>query len=78
MRFMERCPHCPGRMQEAKLRMKIAEVDIGSFDGVRCNRCGAEFLEEESSIEIEKIAKEKGLFGRNKLPVKCEGLPIRH
>lgn len=76
---MEKCPVCPGTLKEAKIRLSITGVDIGSFDGSKCDRCGIEFLNEKSDLEAERIAKEKGLFGfkapKGKAPCK---VPIKH
>jgi len=73
------CPLCPGTLQAAKIALKVAGVDIGNFDGEWCDKCGEEFIPEESAEEAHKIVVQKGLFGKNKLKEMgpCK-LPLKH
>jgi len=60
---MEECPICSGPLKEAKVAVEIAGVALGSFDGLRCGKCGEEFLLPKAVDEAHELALAKSLFG---------------
>lgn len=61
--IMETCPICSGILRGAKVAIEISGCDIGSFDGMRCEKCGEEFLSPESVNAAHAVALNKNLFG---------------
>ena len=63
---MEKCSECNGRMIRKEVDFKIYGVSIGKFPAWICPKCKEELFDEETSRRIEKVAKEKGLWGLGK------------
>ena len=57
------CPICDSKMKMLKKEFSIYDVSLGKFDAEYCDKCDETFFTEESTDEIERIAKEKGLWG---------------
>lgn len=53
-------------MVRKKTKYMYDELDLGEYDALVCNKCGETFFTEESSLEIEKKAKELGIWGIEK------------
>ncbi len=62
---MERkiCEECGGRIEKKKIEVNMYGKNLGSFMAEVCLKCGEEVFDEKTSAEIDKIAKEKGLWG---------------
>jgi len=65
---MEECPICSGRLREAKVTVEISGIELGSFDGLRCDKCGEQLLLPESMNLAHALALNKNLFGILKTP----------
>lgn len=60
----ETCPECEkGLLENKNILYSIYGQKIGNFEGEVCDKCGAEFFNEEQDELIEKKVKELGLFG---------------
>ncbi len=58
-----KCPLCEAELERKKLTYEYADVDLGKFDADVCKECGERFFTEEASKEIDKKAKELGVWG---------------
>ncbi len=70
---------CGKEAKEGKIRVKVYGIDIGEFEGYRCE-CGEEWFDEETVGEIEKRTKEIGIFGlalKENVSVSDDSLIIR-
>ncbi|MBU0629236.1 MAG: YgiT-type zinc finger protein [Nanoarchaeota archaeon] len=64
---MKKCPICEkGNLIKRTVPYFVYEVKIGDFPAEVCTKCGEQWFSEETAKEIEKIEKEKGLFGLSK------------
>src|SRR3989338_3246931 len=64
---MNKCPMCTkGKLVQAKEKKTFFGVELGTFPVEICNRCGETFTDENVMEEIEKNAKEKGIWGLGK------------
>ena len=61
---MERtkCEGCGGKIEKKDVEYKLFDVGLGRFSAQVCAKCG-EVYTEETSAEMTRIAKEKGLWG---------------
>lgn len=59
-----RCPECDTPLQEAQIRFRYHGDNWGKFTGIICEN-GHEYFTEEGSIAIDKMAKEKDVWGKN-------------
>jgi ribosomal protein S27AE len=58
------CPVCGKEvLRRALIREEMFGVELGTFDGERCSKCGETFLSAKSVQAIEAKAKELGLWG---------------
>ncbi|MBI2666593.1 hypothetical protein HYX13_03200 [Candidatus Woesearchaeota archaeon] len=57
------CEECGGKVIEKKVPFSLYGQELGMFPAEVCNGCGEEVFEENTSEEIDHIAKEKGLWG---------------
>lgn len=67
-------------MQVKKIDFKIYGVSLGKFNAEVCSDCGEEVFSEEVSDQMDKIAKEKGLWGleaKTKVAKSGDSLVIR-
>lgn len=59
-----KCPVCEkGKMVKKKVPYFVYGIEIGKFQADVCTECGEQWFSEETAKKIEKIEKEKGLFG---------------
>ncbi|HLC55902.1 MAG TPA: hypothetical protein VJJ23_01570 [Candidatus Nanoarchaeia archaeon] len=76
-----KCANCNSKNVEIKkVDFKIYGISLGKFEAEVCNRCRKEVFSEEVSGEIDKIAKEKGLWAletHTKIGRSGDGLVIR-
>jgi len=64
---MTKCPICEkGNLEKKVVPYKIYGIEIGKFPSKKCNECSEEWFDEETALKIEKLEKEKGLFGLSK------------
>jgi len=62
-----KCPICEkGNLKMKIVPYKVYGVEIGKFPANVCDSCGEEWFDEKTSLKIEKLEKEKGLFGLSK------------
>lgn len=57
------CDECGGKFLKKQVGWKMAGVDFGNFPALVCNKCGQTLFDMKTSREMERIAKEKGVFG---------------
>ncbi|MDP4012716.1 MAG: AbrB/MazE/SpoVT family DNA-binding domain-containing protein [Candidatus Nanoarchaeia archaeon] len=61
---MEICPICEkGKLKPVKEKHVLFGVDLGTYPGEKCSECGELFTDSKYVEKIEKIAKEKGIWG---------------
>lgn len=61
---MKKCPVCgKGNLKPSMIEEKMFGFPLGKFKGELCDRCGENFLSQESMAEIETKAKEIGIWG---------------
>ncbi len=62
---MERktCEGCGGKIEKKKIEFTIYGELLGLFPAEICTKCGEELFDEEVSEEIDRVAKEKGIWG---------------
>jgi len=61
------CPVCGnGKLKSTKVPYEVYGIKLGDFPAQICTKCNEEWFNEQTSKEIEKIEKEKGLFGLSK------------
>ena len=67
MKKQNKCPICEkGIMKSKKVKYSVYGIDLGSFPAQVCNYCQEEWFSETTALEIERLEKEKGLFGLSK------------
>lgn len=74
------CPVCEGRLRKAKREYAYGDIVLGEFDAEVCDRCGEVFFTEEASDEIDRLAKERGVWGieaRTKVSYSGNSLIVR-
>ncbi len=60
---MDTCDECKkGKMQKKKVEYKLLGVSLGTFDAQVCSFCEETLFESKAFKEIEKAAKEKGVW----------------
>ena len=59
----DKCDECGGKLAEKSVDFSMFGVGLGKFPAEVCTKCGDEVFTEEVSEQIDKVAKEKGLFG---------------
>jgi hypothetical protein len=76
-----KCIECEkGRMKSEKVEYKQFGVSLGKFDALVCGRCSETIFEGKVSEEIEKKAKELGVFGlarRSKIGTSGNSLDVK-
>jgi len=64
---MRTCPICEkGKLVKKVVPYSIYDLEIGKFPAEVCTKCREQWFSEETAKKIEKIEKEKGLFGLSK------------
>ena len=74
------CPICNGKLKKVKADYEYYDIYIGKFDAEKCLECGEIFFTENASDKIDRIAKEKGLWGlerRSKISYSGNSLIVR-
>lgn len=62
-----KCPICEkGNLKRKIVPYSVYGVELGKFPVGICDKCGEEWFDEKTALEIEKLEKEKGLFGLSK------------
>ncbi|HJX05978.1 MAG TPA: hypothetical protein VJ461_04655 [Candidatus Nanoarchaeia archaeon] len=63
----ETCAMCnKGKLKKKIVTYKVYGVELGKFPAYSCDKCKEEWFDEETAQKIEKLEKEKGLFGLSK------------
>lgn len=61
---MTNCYMCErGELKAKKVPYAVYDVPVGKFDAEVCSKCGETFFTEETSKEITRATKQKGLWG---------------
>ena len=61
---MAKCPSCgKGSLKKGKIRERMFGVDLGEFEAETCAACGDAFLTEAAMDELERRAREAGVWG---------------
>ena len=64
---MRICPICEkGKLVKKVVPYSVYDIELGKFPAEVCTKCGEQWFSEETAKKIEKIEKEKGLFGLSK------------
>ena len=59
----DKCDECGGKLVIRKVEFKQQGIKLGKFPAEVCTKCGEEVFNRKASLAIEKVSKEKGLFG---------------
>lgn len=59
------CIECGGEVTIEKVPYSYKSHYFGTFKAEVCKGCGSIYFFEEATLEIERIAKEKGLWGKD-------------
>ena len=59
----KKCEECSGEIKNKNVEFKLYEESLGFFPAEVCTKCGEEVFSEETSDLIDKVAKEKVLWG---------------
>jgi len=57
------CPVCEGKLRRVKREYAYGDFVLGEFEAEACDRCGEVFFTESASDEIDRLAKERGIWG---------------
>ena len=61
---MKKCPICEkGNLKKGVIEEEMFGVSLGKFKGEICNKCNETFLDENAMEQIEKKAKQIGVWG---------------
>lgn len=61
---MVKCYICEkGNLANSKVEYRIYDKNLGKFNALVCNKCNETFFNEKTSNKIDRITKEKGLWG---------------
>ena len=61
---MAKCYMCKeGKLVNKKVDFKMYRKSLGKFDAAVCDKCNETFFDEQVSEKIDRVAKEKGLWG---------------
>jgi YgiT-type zinc finger domain-containing protein len=74
------CPMCDGKLKKGRSRFSYHDIEFGEYDADICAKCGEVFFTEEASDEIDRKAKELGLWGleaRSKVSYSGNSLMVR-
>lgn len=74
------CPVCEGKLRRVKREFIYSDIVLGEFEAEACDRCGEVFFTEASSDEIDRLAKERGIWGfeaRTKVSYSGNSLIVR-
>lgn len=76
----ETCPECRGGMKRKVVEYVRYGEKIGKFPAWVCNKCGAEYYDEDVIAKMEELVKAKGLWGlesKTKIAEAGNGYAIR-
>jgi len=59
----QKCEECGGKIVKKIVEYNMYGSNLGKFPAEVCTKCDEEVFDEKTSEEIDKIAKEKGLWG---------------
>lgn len=74
------CPVCGGRLRKARREYVYEGISLGEHEAEVCERCGEVFFTEEASDAIDRLAKERGVWGleaRTKVSYSGNSLIVR-
>ncbi|MBS3137911.1 hypothetical protein J4232_05740 [Candidatus Woesearchaeota archaeon] len=61
---MEKCDECnKGIVEKKKVDYEVLGVNLGKFDAFVCANCGETIFDGKTMVEIEKKAKQQGVWG---------------
>lgn len=61
---MTKCPLCEkGELKKGKIKETMFGVFLGEFQVEICSSCNESFTDEETTRQIQELAKKKGLWG---------------
>lgn len=60
---LDKCSECESKFMRRKVPFFMYGVKLGIFEAEVCNNCGGELFDEKFSNKIDRIAKEKRLWG---------------
>lgn len=61
---MKKCPICGlGKLRNGKITEEMFGIRLGRFKAELCDKCGESFVNADTMREIEKKAKERGVWG---------------
>ncbi len=64
---MTTCPVCEkGTLKPVKEKHVLFGVDLGTYPGEKCSKCGEVFTDSSIMQKIEAVAKQKGIWGLGK------------
>jgi len=76
-----KCLNCgSSKVKKKRVDFKVYGISLGKFEAEVCSKCGEEITNEATFDKIEKVAKERGLWGleaRSKIGIAGDGLVIR-
>ena len=58
-----KCPLCKGKLEKKTIKEYMFGVYLGEFPAEVCDACNESFIDSENMKKIEKIAKQKGIWG---------------
>ncbi len=74
------CPVCEGRLRRSRREYAYNDISLGEFEADVCQRCGEVFFTEAASDEIDRLARERGVWGieaRTKVSYSGNSLIVR-
>lgn len=78
---MVTCPVCEkGTLKKQLVRERMYGVDLGTFPANVCSACGETFTDEKTTLAIQEVAKQKGIWGigrRTKITRTGNSLAVR-
>ncbi|HLC19360.1 MAG TPA: AbrB/MazE/SpoVT family DNA-binding domain-containing protein [Candidatus Nanoarchaeia archaeon] len=78
---MTTCPTCnKGKLVKKIVDYSVYGTSLGKFPAEACTGCGESYFDENIALEIERLEKERGLFGvsvRSKISYSGNALIIR-
>ena len=63
--ILDKCLECGGNVLRKKIPFFVNNIKLGNFEAEICTKCGDEVFDEKVSDKIDKISKEKNLWGLN-------------
>lgn len=61
---MKKCPICEkGNLKKGKIDEEMFGVALGRYDAEVCDKCGESFVDQKAMNQIERKAKELGIWG---------------